>query len=241
MLYKGPPRSGPTSGSCFSAAFGGSCSGTPPECDDCNKAVTCKEGSSAEGLGEVFSAGSEEMIPSSEESNGTKPAPCLYKCNDNGGCQVLYTGPPRGGATSGSCFPSSFGGSCSGTPTECQDCNQAVTCQEETNGDEMIIGTFGGKEDKEGGTKGTSEGVTVSTEMDEPCRYLCTAGGGCQVRYAGPAQDGSTVGNCFSKAFGGSCSGTPQGCRDCNKAVKCDDSELAQAGLGEGPAPGKDN
>jgi len=30
----------------------------------------------------------------------------------------------------GSCFPDSFGGSCSGTPRECQDCNRAITCQE---------------------------------------------------------------------------------------------------------------
>ena len=56
------------------------------------------------------------------------------------------------------------------------------------------------------------------------------------MRYAGPAQDGSTVGNCFSEAFGGSCSGTPRGCRDCNTAITC-----KQGGTGgeEGPAPGK--
>ena len=28
----------------------------------------------------------------------------------------------------GSCFPRDFGGSCSGTPRECQDCNQAINC-----------------------------------------------------------------------------------------------------------------
>ena len=28
-------------------------------------------------------------------------------------------------------------------------------------------------------------------------------------------------GNCFSSSFGGSCSGTPVGCRDCNEALKC--------------------
>ena len=31
----------------------------------------------------------------------------------------------------------------------------------------------------------------------------------------------STPGNCFSSSFGGSCSGTPVGCRDCNEALKC--------------------
>ena len=30
----------------------------------------------------------------------------------------------RSGATSGSCFSSSFGGLCSGTPEECRDCNK---------------------------------------------------------------------------------------------------------------------
>ena len=36
-------RAGATSGSCFSDAFGGECSGTPDECQDCNKAVNCTE------------------------------------------------------------------------------------------------------------------------------------------------------------------------------------------------------
>lgn len=38
----------------------------------------------------------------------------------------------RRGKTQGSCFPDSFGGECSGTPRECQDCNRAIRCQEET-------------------------------------------------------------------------------------------------------------
>ena len=54
----------------------------------------------------------------------------------------------------------------------------------------------------------------------EPCIYRCEEDGGCQVRYAGPAQSGSTVGNCFSALFGGGCHGTPAHCRDCNTAVK---------------------
>merc|ERR1712183_585637 len=53
---------------------------------------------------------------------------CDYSCTSSGGCKVTYIGPPRGGATSGSCFPQDFGGSCSGTPPECQDCNQAINC-----------------------------------------------------------------------------------------------------------------
>merc|ERR1712110_260689 len=57
--------------------------------------------------------------------------PCNYSCTGGGGCEVRYIGPSRGGKIKGSCFPNSFGGSCSGTPRECQDCNRAITCQEE--------------------------------------------------------------------------------------------------------------
>ena len=53
---------------------------------------------------------------------------CDYECQSTGGCTVRYTGPPRGGPTSGSCFPPLFGGSCSGTPPECLDCNKALDC-----------------------------------------------------------------------------------------------------------------
>ena len=36
----------------------------------------------------------------------------------------------RRGKTKGSCFPFSFGGGCSGTPRECQDCNRAIACRD---------------------------------------------------------------------------------------------------------------
>merc|ERR1712080_179501 len=62
----------------------------------------------------------------SRASGGSKD--CDYKCTDRGGCQVTYVGPPRAGRTQGSCFPDSFGGECSGTPRECQDCNRAINC-----------------------------------------------------------------------------------------------------------------
>jgi len=55
---------------------------------------------------------------------------CRYRCTDGDGCEVHYTGPPRRGKTKGSCFPWSFGGDCSGTPRECQDCNRVITCGE---------------------------------------------------------------------------------------------------------------
>ena len=55
---------------------------------------------------------------------------CDYQCKPGGSCIVKYTGPLRSGQTSGSCFPRSFGGSCSGTPRECQECKSVLTCPE---------------------------------------------------------------------------------------------------------------
>ena len=80
---------------------------------------------------------------------------CDYQCEANGGCRVKYVGtadysfiyisisiylmyltiylsryvgPSRPGQLSGSCFPQSFGGSCSGTPPECRDCIDVLNC-----------------------------------------------------------------------------------------------------------------
>ena len=78
-------------------------------------------------------------------------------------------------------------------------------------------------------------GIVPPSEA-EPCVYLCNPDASCTVRYAGPPQSGSTVGNCFSPAFGGGCSGTPDGCRDCNTAVRCrrrEEEEGEVAGLEE--------
>lgn len=41
VTYTGPPRVGLKMGSCFSRSFGGRCFGTPPECLDCNLAISC--------------------------------------------------------------------------------------------------------------------------------------------------------------------------------------------------------
>ena len=43
------------------------------------------------------------------------------------------------------------------------------------------------------------------------------------------------AGNCFSAQFGGGCSGTPAGCRDCNLALRC---RRTEEGEGEGVQPG---
>ena len=73
-----------------------------------------------------------------DSSNDKNPTDCQYECTNNGGCRVKYIGPPRAGQTSGSCFPKSFGGGCSGTPPECQDCNKEVRCSK--HGVEQIKG-----------------------------------------------------------------------------------------------------
>ena len=62
-----------------------------------------------------------------------------------------------------------------------------------------------------------TEVVEVKEEEETECSYLCQGGGGCTVQYTGPPRAGQTSGSCFSQAFGGSCSGTPAECRDCNE------------------------
>ena len=45
MRYVGPARGGAQAGYCFSPSAGGRCRGTPPECLQCNKAITCHSNS----------------------------------------------------------------------------------------------------------------------------------------------------------------------------------------------------
>ena len=140
---------------------------------------------------------------------------CDYECQSTGGCNVRYTGPPRGGPTSGSCFPPLFGGSCSGTPPECLDCNKALDCTESTteltesknssevtntdgedsngplNGDEVVIGQILFKIDKSFSHKKrykykfTSPRRTLAHYLDKVCDYRCQESGGCEVQYTG--------------------------------------------------------
>merc|ERR1712018_86526 len=104
------------SGSCFPYSFGGSCSGTPPECRDCNQVLSCSEGG--------------RKTPRPPRPGRTRNKNCDYSCTRGGGCQVRWVGRHRSGYTKGSCFPQSYGGACGGTPRECQDCNQVLTCSE---------------------------------------------------------------------------------------------------------------
>merc|ERR1712029_200687 len=50
------------------------------------------------------------------------------------------------------------------------------------------------------------------------CRYSCDADGSCTTTWEGPPRSGGTQASCFSPDFGGSCFGSVDGCRDCNKA-----------------------
>merc|ERR1712037_355543 len=68
------------------------------------------------GFGFGSSSGSSGSRPSGGSQNRD------YRCTSGGGCEVSF------GGTLGSCFPRDFGGSCSGTPRQCQDCNQAKNC-----------------------------------------------------------------------------------------------------------------
>ena len=125
---------------------------------------------------------------------------CDYKCNANKGCTVHYVGPPRAGKLSGSCFPQSFGGSCSGTPRECQYCNKVLTC--------------GGPGGSESGGSQNNNSKGGSNHSNDLCTYECKSKGGCGATYVGPFRSGSTSGSCFSKPFGGACIGIPPECAD---------------------------
>merc|ERR1712180_45483 len=69
-----------------------------------------------------FSSGSGSSGSSSGSRVSGGSSNCDYRCTNGGGCEVSF------GGTLGSCFPRDFGGSCSGTPRQCQDCNQAINC-----------------------------------------------------------------------------------------------------------------
>jgi len=133
---------------------------------------------------------------------------CDYQCQSNGGCTATYVGRSRPGKHQGSCFPDEFGGSCSGTPNECHNCNQVLSCSPEEK------------------QKSAFDTRHLGDQTTRNCDYKCNASGtkgdrGCTVRYIGPNRPGQTSGSCFSDSFGGGCSGTPRECVDCNRAIFC--------------------
>jgi len=248
--YIGPPRPGATSGSCFSPDFGGSCSGTPPECLDCKEEVNCSgskgvQASSGEGAGGAVAGGGD----GGGGGRGGSEV-CAYECKARGGCTVRYTGPPRGGPSIGSCFPAAFGGSCSGTPPECRDCNKVRSCKEEStvnptvrptkqeqSSTRMPITSSGEQQPGGGGKRPLSQ--QGGAKPGEPCRYFCAPGGSCKTRYAGPSRPGSTSGACFGDSGGkkGECFGIPSECRNCNQVLSCSPVETSQP---LGPFPGEE-
>merc|ERR1712202_108125 len=92
-------------------------------------------------------------------------------CTSSGGCQVRYVGPSRGGRIQGSCFPRSFGGSCSGTPSECCDCNEAIQCSE---------GGGGGNNWSSWSSGWSNWGSWSSPRRQTVCTRKCIPGGGCR-------------------------------------------------------------
>ena len=184
--YTGTARPGQSSGSCFSALFGGACSGTPPECKECKEVVDCSK---------------EQVVRPQVESKTDSEKQCDFKCLESGGCRVTYVGPPRGGPVSGrprkwyissicaanlcpgSCFPAAFGGSCSGTPPECEACNVARTCVQ------PAPPTTPAPPPAPAPVRPLPTpqrpGPSPVSGAAEPCLYLCSADGGCQTRYTG--------------------------------------------------------
>jgi len=144
---------------------------------------------------------------------------CIYTCRIDKGCSVkIVTNRVLNGSVLGSCFPPSFGGSCSGTPEKCNSCSQDCVGQ---YGNTITV-----KLDQNGKPgKKTIEPLTVSSASSsgsqsggnsDTCHYNCQESGGCTVRInaKGPV-NGNTLGSCFSELFGGKCSGTPTRCHKC--------------------------
>jgi len=139
VSYVGPPRGGPTAGSCFATAFGGNCHGTPRECKDCNVARTCAQPSTPPPPTfpppppPVFPGRPVQPVRPFQPSQpiSLPGEPCIYLCGEGGSCKTRYAGPSRTGSTSGACFPDSFDGkkgNCFGIPDGCRDCNSVVSC-----------------------------------------------------------------------------------------------------------------
>ena len=62
---------------------------------------------------------------------------CIYTCRKDKGCSVkISSNHPISGPIVGSCFPPSFGGSCSGIPDDCSEC--LSVCKGE-DGHEIIV------------------------------------------------------------------------------------------------------
>merc|ERR1719360_419599 len=176
---------------------------------------------------------------------------CGYACNPDGSCRTNWIGSFRPGGTEASCFSPQFGGNCFGTVNGCKDCNKICgggsgsskggSSGSRPSGGNSCSGSWpagasrcecdcsSGKCDwacvgfaqENGGSSGSSSssrpsgGSSSSGGSNRKCSYECQSNGGCRVSY------GLTSGSCFPASFGGSCSGTPRECKDCNRALNC--------------------
>lgn len=167
------------------------------------------------------------------------------KANGGCSVKFVSPTPFFSGSVLGSCFPPDFGGECSGTPKKCRDClgvcgggdrnkGMRLTFELDEDGEGLnskFVQTackltklffFPGnpKSPPEVTRLASSSSTSSSTSTSsgkKTCTYSCQSSGACSVRVnaGGALISGSVLGSCFSPGFGGSCSGTPDGCRDC--------------------------
>merc|ERR1719360_395443 len=196
-------RPGGTEASCFSPQFGGNCFGTVNGCKDCNKICGGGSGSSK--------GGSSGRRPSGGNScSGSWPAGASRsECNcSSRKCDWACVGfaQENGGSSGNSCSGSWPAGA---SRCEC-DCSSGKC-------DWACVGFA----QENGGSSGSSSssrpsgGSSSSGGSNRKCSYECQSNGGCRVSH------GLTSGSCFPASFGGSCSGTPRECKDCNRALNC--------------------
>ena len=71
-----------------------------------------------------FEEGPKANTDQDDGDNQNTTASCIYNCKNDGGCSVkIQSDKPISGNTLGSCFSQLFGGSCSGIPEKCDNCN----------------------------------------------------------------------------------------------------------------------
>ena len=103
------------------------CANIPSGCKRCDDVCSSRDGKNK--LDYRVRQRGQRSPPAQHRPSSSKV--CDYQCKPNGSCTATYVGPPRSGKTQGSCSSDEFGGDCSGTPKECQNCNQVLSCSPE--------------------------------------------------------------------------------------------------------------
>ena len=104
------------------------CANVPSGCERCDDVCSRRDGNKDKLDYRVEHPSPIRRAPRQSSSHNQV---CDYQCQSNGGCTATYVGRSRPGKHQGSCFPDDFGGSCSGTPNECRNCNQVLSCSPE--------------------------------------------------------------------------------------------------------------